>query len=136
MINLNVAIDIEDALDEKEIPSKTYCLNFEKGRIIGKCDGIIALKQFIHKVLITSRGNYPVLYTDDYGSDIENAVLGESTTEEYLTTVIPQLVKDCLLVDDRISDVYDITAEVIGEKLFIKFCVASDFGNFDMQEVI
>lgn len=133
---MNVAIDIEDALDEKEIPSKTYYLNFEKGRIIGRCDGITALKQFIHKVLITSRGDYPVLYTDDYGSDIENAVLGESTTEEYLTTVIPRLVKDCLLVDDRISDVYDINAKIVGEKLFINFCVSSDFGNFDMQEVI
>ena len=133
---MNVAIDIDDALDEKEIPSKTYYLNFEKGRIIGRCDGITALKQFIHKVLITSRGDYPVLYTDDYGSDIENAVLGESTTEEYLTTVIPRLVKDCLLVDDRISDVYDINAKIVGEKLFINFCVSSDFGNFDMQEVI
>ena len=133
---MNVAIDIEDTLDEKEIPSKTYYLNFEKGRIIGRCDGITALKQFIHKVLITSRGDYPVLYTDDYGSDIENAVLGESTTEEYLTTVIPRLVKDCLLVDDRITDIHDITAKVEGDKLFIQFTVASDFGEFDVQEVI
>lgn len=133
---MNVAIEIENALDEVEIPSKTYFLDFEKGRIIGKCDGITALKQFIHKALITARGKHPILYTEDYGSDIENAVLGDTPSEEYLLTVVPRLIKDCLLVDDRISDVYDIKTKVEGDKLFIEFSVSSDFGDLDIEEVI
>lgn len=133
---MNVAIDIDDALDEVEIPSKTYCMNWEKGRIVGKCDGIAALQQAIHKALITSRGDFLVLYTDDYGSDIENAVLGESPTPEYLTTVIPKLVKDCLLVDDRIIDVYDIVSTIEGDKLYITCTVSSDFGEISIREVI
>lgn len=133
---MNVAINIEDALDEVEVPSKTYYMDWEKGRIVGKCNGLTALKQAIHKALITSRGDFLVLYSDDYGSDIEHAVLGDSPTSEYLTTVIPKLVKDCLLVDDRINDVFDIESHTEGEKLFISFTVSSDFGEFDIREVI
>lgn len=133
---MKVVIDIEDALEEKEQPSKTYYIDFNKKRIIGKCDGIDALKQFIHKALITVRGKFPILYSDDYGSDIENAVFGDTPTQEYLLTVIPQLVKDCLLVDDRIIDVSDIEVNIDGENLYINFTVQSDFGDFDYREVI
>lgn len=133
---MNVAIDIEEALDEVEIPSKTYYMNWEKGRIVGKCDGILALRQAIHKALITSRGDFLVLYTDNYGSDIENAVLGDSPTPEYLTTVIPKLVKDCLLSDDRVNDVYNIEINTEGDNLYITCTVSSDYGEIAIREVI
>lgn len=133
---MNVAIEIEDALDEVEIPSKTYSIDFDKGRISGKCDGLKALQQSIHKRLITSRGSHPILYTDSYGSDLENAVLGDTPTDEYIKTVIPRLIKDCLMEDDRITDVDDVTVTFNKNNLFIDFVVYSDFGDFSMREVI
>lgn len=133
---MNVAIEIENALDEVEIPSKTYYLDFEKGRIVGKCDGINALRQAIHKMLITNRNAHPIIYSDDYGSDIENAVLGDTPTDDYLKTVMPRLIKDCLLIDDRITDVYDIVTTVKGENLYVECTVSSDFGELNIREVI
>lgn len=133
---MNVAIEIESALDEVEIPSKTYYMDWEKGRIIGKCDEIIALRQAIHKRLITARGDFLILYSDDYGSDIENAILGDSPTPEYLDAVIPKLIKDCLLEDDRINDVYAIESTIDGDKLYISCEVSSDYGEIAVKEVI
>lgn len=133
---MNVAIPIENALDEIEIPSKTYFIDWNKKRIFGKCDNIIALQQAIHKALITSRGKFLVLYSKNYGSDIENAILGDSPTSEYLQTVIPNLIRDCLLVDDRINDVYAIESTMKDDNLYIKCTVSSDFGNFQIEEVV
>lgn len=133
---MKVAIEIEDAIEEKEYPSKTYCIDFEKGRIAGKCNGMDAIKQFIHKSLITSRGKFPILYSDEYGSDIENAMFNDSPTEEYLKTVIPTLIKDCLLSDDRIIEINDIEVTLNENNLYVSFRVSSDFGEFNYQEVI
>lgn len=133
---MNVVIPIEDALDEVEIPSKTYFIDWNKKRIIGKCDSVTALQQAIHKSLITSRGDFAVLYSDDYGSDIENALLGESVTPEYLNTVIPTLIRDCLLEDDRINDVFDIEVTQKEDELYISCIVSSDFGDLKIEEVV
>lgn len=133
---MNVAIPIENALDEVEIPSKTYFIDWKNNRIVGKCDGIIALRQAVHKALITSRGDFLVLYSKNYGSDIENAILGDSPTPEYLQTVIPNLIRDCLLSDNRINDVYAIEVTINGDNLYIKCTVSSDFGNFQIEEVV
>lgn len=133
---MNVVIPIENALDEVEISSRTYFVDWKKNRIVGRCDGIIALQQAIHKALITSRGDFLVLYSKNYGSDIENAILGDSPTSEYLQTVIPNLIRDCLLADDRINDVYAIETTKNGDNLYIKCIVSSDFGDFPIEEVV
>lgn len=133
---MTVVVPIEDALDEVEIPSKTYFIDWDKKRIVGKCDSVTALQQAIHKALITSRGNFTVLYSDDYGSDIENALLGEPATPEYLNTVIPTLVRDCLLEDDRINDVFDVEFVQEEDKLYISCTVSSDFGDLKIEEVV
>lgn len=133
---MNIAVDIDDALKEQEVPSKTYCVDFENNRIIGRCDGKDALKQFIHKAIKTARGRYPILYSDDYGSDLENAVYGDDASNDYLITVVPQLIKDCLLEDDRITDVYDVSVDVTGNNLLVEFSVSSDFGELTVKEVI
>lgn len=136
MIKIKVAIDIEDALEEVEIPAKTYKIDFDNKRIIGKTDGMEAVKQFIKKALLTTRGKYQILYSDDYGSDIENALLGESVTQDYIYTVVPALIKEALLIDDRISDVYSIEVKNEDDKLFISFMVSCDFGELEIKEVI
>ena len=76
------------------------------------------------------------MYSDDYGSDIENALLGESVTPEYLHTVIPTLIRDCLLEDDRINDVFDIEVTQKEDELYISCTVSSDFGDLKIEEVV
>lgn len=133
---MDVAIDIDDVIEEEELPSDTYALDFENKRIIGKCYGEEALKQAIHKAIITARGEFEIVYSDDYGSDIENTMVGEEVTQEYLLTIIPELITEALLEDDRIYDVSDFEISFKGDGMYLSFTVSSDFGDVDIEEVI
>ena len=59
-----------------EPPSKTYRLDLEEGRILGMVDGQEAVRQAIHKAIITPRWKC-LIYDNQYGSEIEAA--GEPT---------------------------------------------------------
>ena len=107
---MDVAITIDDELfEEEEYANKTYAIDWENKRIIGHVDNKEALMQFIHKAIITERNEYKAIYSTEYGSEIANTVMGESVTDDYIYAVIPSLIKDCLLVDDRVVDVYDFS---------------------------
>ena len=57
-----------------EPPSKTYRLDLEEGRILGMVDGQEAVRQAIHKAIITPRWKC-LIYDNQYGSEIEAAVI-------------------------------------------------------------
>lgn len=135
---MDVAITIDDELfEEEEYANKTYAIDWKNKRIVGHVDNKEALMQFIHKAIITERNEYKAIYSTEYGSEIANTVMGESVTDDYIYTVIPSLIKDCLLVDDRIVDVYDFSITLEENVLNIKFLVDTIYGNgLFVQEVI
>ena len=135
---MDVAITIDDELfEEEEYSNKTYAIDWENKRIVGHVDNKEALMQFIHKAIITERNEYKAIYSTEYGSEIANTVMGESVTDDYIYTVIPSLIKDCLQVDDRIVDVYDFSITLEENVLNIKFLVDTIYGNgLFVQEVI
>lgn len=85
------------------IPSKTWAIDFENGRIGGFIDGDKALKQFVKKALMTERNKYPI-YTDAYGTELFDLV-GQSLTDGYLNAEVPRMTSETLIYDDRINDV-------------------------------
>lgn len=134
---MDVAITIDELFEEEEYSNKTYAIDWENKRIVGHVDNKEALMQFIHKAIITERNEYKAIYSTEYGSEIANTVMGESVTDDYIYTVIPSLIKDCLLVDDRIVDVYDFSITLEENVLNIKFLVDTIYGNgLFVQEVI
>lgn len=135
---MDVAITIDDELfEEEEYANKTYAIDWKNKRIVGHVDNKEALMQFIHKAIITERNEYKAIYSTEYGSEIANTVIGESVTDDYIYTVIPSLIKDCLQVDDRIVDVYDFSITLEENVLNIKFLVDTIYGNgLFVQEVI
>lgn len=133
---MDVAIELDDVIEEEELPSKTYTLNFNNKRIVGMCDGEEALKQAIHKSLITARGEFEIAYSDEYGSDIENTMIGDEVSQDFLETIIPELIKEALLEDDRIYDVIDFEIYFKSDSMFVSFNVDCEFGDLDIEEVI
>lgn len=135
---MDVAITIDDELfEEEEYANKTYAIDWKNKRIVGHVDNKEALMQFIHKAIITERNEYKAIYSTEYGSEIANTVIGESVTDDYIYTVIPSLIKDCLQVDDRIVDVYDFSITLEENVLNIKFLVDTIYGNgLFVQEMI
>lgn len=112
-------------------PSKTYSLDFSNGYIGGMVDGIEALKQFILKAIRTARGRF-LIYDDDYGSELED-VLGGDSSFELLAAEIPRAITEALIYDDRISAVDDFVITQEGDAVYVEFTVTSVLGAFGME---
>lgn len=87
------------------LPTKTYRIDPVNKRIIGTIDGPDAVVQFIRKVLSTDKYSFEI-YDWYYGNELQKLV-GHSY--DYVVTRIPNLFREALLVDDRITEVRDFT---------------------------
>lgn len=123
----------DEILEDEEIPSKTYSLNFSNGRIGKKIDGLEAVKQAITKALLTPRFHC-LIYNTDYGSEIQDE-MSNAPSPNYLMAVIPDLIEDTLLPDERILSVSDFDIKKEGDKIKVSFNVQTVFGNMEIKEV-
>ena len=87
------------------LPTKTYKIDLVNKRIIGVISDREAVLQFIHKVLSTDKYAYEI-YDWYYGNELLTLV---GHAYDYVITRIPNIFREALLVDDRISDVRDFT---------------------------
>jgi hypothetical protein len=132
-----IPIPIRTVEQERELPSKTYLLDLERGRIFaaGSADGIEAVNQYIKKALLTPRFRC-LIYDNQYGSEIKQTVIAGDATPEYIEAETPRLVRDALMVDTRILDVYDFSFVFEYEKAHIKFKASTIFGETVIEEMI
>lgn len=135
MADTFIPIAIDEVSEASEKPSKTYRLDLDAGRIIGKVDGLEAVKQAIRKALITPRFKC-LIYDNQYGSELKEAITAQDATPEYAEAVIPGFVKDALAPDTRILDVYDFTFSTQGEAAYISFKANTIYGKTTFEEVI
>ena len=118
------AINVELATEETIETSRTYKITGT--RIRGYTDGLDALQQAIYKVLNTERYEYPI-YSFNYGIELEN-LLGKDPV--YVQIELKRRIRECLLRDDRITEVDNFKFEVNGDEIKCTFDVHSIFGNF------
>lgn len=130
-----IPIGINEISSEKEKPSKTYKLDLDKGRIIGFVDGQEAVQQAIRKALITPRFKC-LIYDNQYGSEIEEAVTTNDATREYVRSVVPGFVEDCLKPDSRVLGVSNFAFEFREDGAYISFDADTIFGKISIEEVV
>lgn len=128
-----IPIDIEEITEAEELPSKTYRLDLNAGRITGYVDELEAVEQAIRKAIITPRFKC-LIYDDQYGSEIEQAIAADDATREYIEAVAENFVKDALLPDTRILEVDDFEFEFEEDKAVISFKVNTIFGEIEIEE--
>ena len=87
------------------LPTKTFRLDMENGRIIGSIDDSEAVMQFIKKVLDTSKYAYEI-YDWYYGNQL-NLLAGQPY--EYVVARVPKIIEEALCCDDRVTGVRDFT---------------------------
>ena len=126
---------IEEIEDEGELPSLTYGLDLERGRIIGMVDDLEAVNQFIRKELKTPRFKC-LIYDDQRGSELKEMFGMVDITPEYLEAEIPQMVEDALMIDSRVLNVYGFSFWFDGDEAHIRFSVDTVFGPDIIEEVI
>lgn len=113
-------IDIELTAEEAVETSRTY--KIIGNRIQGFADGIEALKQAVYKVLSTERYEYPI-YSFNYGVEIES-LLGKDPV--YVQVELKRRIRECLLKDNRISEVDNFRFEASGDTVTCTFDVRSN----------
>jgi hypothetical protein len=123
-------IDVELSLDESIETSRTY--KIVGNRIQGYTDGLEALKQAICKVLSTERYEYPI-YSFNYGIELEN-LLGKDPV--YVQIELKRRIRECLLRDDRITEVDNFKFEVNGDEIKCTFDVHSIYGDLTASKEV
>lgn len=134
MIPQNIDLEIEDSETQTsdDIADKTYYLNFDKNRIQGYIKELEAVKQSIICMLETERYAY-LIHTWQYGASLEQYI-GQSY--DYVTADIGREIKETLMTDDRIIDVYGFKFEQIGDNLKVNFEVNTVYGIVSESVVI
>ncbi len=127
-MSLDIPINLELIDSSAEaVPTKTYYIDWEAGRIHGYVDGLEAMKQHVKKTLLTERFKF-LIYDNQYGAETEHLVRGDIDVEVLKLEVV-RVVKDALLCDKRITDVYDFDfSELQQDERIIRFTVDTVYG--------
>lgn len=135
MNSVYLPLPIAEVEEAKEAPSLTYKLDLDKGRILGRVDGLEAVNQAIRKAIITPRFKC-LIYDNQYGSEHEDAIIANDATTEYIEAATQGFIVDALRPDTRILRVYDFVFEFRDDEAFIHFKADTIFGETTIEEVI
>lgn len=130
-----IPIGIVQIQEKEEIPTKTYKMDFETGRIIGTVDGIQAITQAIIKAFKTPRFKC-LIYDGDYGCELQDVIKDEEASESYISTVGEELLRDATSTDDRVISVSNFKASFEGDEVYISSTIETIFGTVELREVI
>ena len=135
MVDVYIPIPIDTVTEAEEQPSLTYRLDLDKGRIVGKVDGLTAVNQAIRKAIITPRFKC-LIYDNQYGSEIEEAIITKDASPDYIEAVTEGFIRDALRPDTRILSVYDFQFNFEEDKAHVFFRADTIFGQTEIEEVI
>ena len=91
--------------------TKSYLFDFTTGDFVvrdGKlieCDGIDAIKVWIEKILRTEKGRYPIYDNTEYGCHLEDLIIGNSYTTEFIEAELKREIEDALKQNPQITSV-------------------------------
>ena len=91
--------------------AKSYMFDFENGDFVvrdGKlieCDSIDAIKVWIEKILRTEKGRYPIYDNTEYGCHLEDLIIGNSYTAEFIEAELKREIEDALKQNPQIISV-------------------------------
>lgn len=126
-VNLYVG-DVNNPEEYVVRPTLTYRMDKVNKRIIGKIEDREAVLQFVTKVLDTSKYAYEI-YDWYYGNELL-ALVGKPY--EYIIAEVPRIVREALLVDDRINEVNDFEFQQTSvDSMTASFTVETVYGDID-----
>jgi hypothetical protein len=124
MIPTGGSIDTQN-IEPIEHPSRTWRLDFERGRVVGMVDGLDAVRQAVFLILHTERFRY-LIFGPDYGMEW-NGLIGANPV--YIRSELKRRITDALMQDDRIENVTDFQIDIAGDTATVRFTVVSAFGT-------
>ena len=120
-----------ETLLTREVPTKTYYIDFEKKRIVGKVDGQEAMKQAILKILLTERYDFKKVYSDYYGVELKDMI---GLLPFIVRVQLEPKITEALLCDDRMKSVVDFDITVKKKVVSVNFTVKTIFGDVQISD--
>ncbi|MGI2295152.1 DUF2634 domain-containing protein [Paenibacillus sp. GXUN7292] len=120
---------MEESDRQGVMPSLTWRLDLDKGRIVGKIDALEAVKQAVFKILQTDRYGHDI-YSFDYGHELKQLLGGSPAVME---SEVNRMIREALLQDDRIVSVEEAEVTAEGNSLLIRCVVVTDYGSFEVE---
>lgn len=116
-------IDVSLSTSDTTETAKTYKMS--DTTIQGYVEGEEALRQAIFLMLNTEKYEYPI-YSFTYGIELEN-LIGQDKL--YVQMELVRRIKECLLTDDRISNVENFAFTIQEDSILCTFDVVSIYGT-------
>ena len=94
--------------------TKSYLFDFDSGDFVvrdGKlieCDGIDTIKVWIEKILRTEKGRYNIYNNTEYGCHLEDLIIGNSYTVEFIEDELKREIEDALKQNPQITSVTNV----------------------------
>ncbi|CAL7916399.1 DUF2634 domain-containing protein [Fusobacterium necrophorum] len=114
-----------------------YAIDFESGQPLYENEDIVtligneALKVWIFRALKTERNRYAI-HSEYYGSDLREHI--GTIYNEYIKQVLMQeQIKDCLLVNPYLANVYNFSFEKQENDVKITFSVDTVYGTLEQE---
>ena len=91
--------------------TKSYLFDFGSGDFVvrdGKlveCGGIDTIKVWVEKILRTEKGRYNIYNNTEYGCHLEDLIIGNSYTVEFIEAELKREIEDALKQNPQISSV-------------------------------
>lgn len=123
-------IDADTKITEEVKTTRTYKLS--QTSIQGFTDGLKALEQAIYKVLNTEKYEYPI-YSFYYGIELESLI---GKDKNYVKTELKRRIRECLLRDERITEVDNFQFKEAGDLLNCTFDLHSTYGNLTVSREV
>lgn len=127
-------IDVPELFTSTDDPSRTYRVDWDAGRIIGQVDAEssseeyqAAIRQFIFKALQSKR-YVNIIYSDDYGSEIED-LIKQRLPRDLLRTEVERIIVEALIYDERIESVDRFTFTFGMDSMLVEFMVTTVQGE-------
>jgi hypothetical protein len=109
--------------------SETDSVNSDAACIKGKVDGLEALRQAVFMLLQVERSAYEI-FSDDYGVDLTE-LIGKS--KAYVIPEIERLLREALLLDERILAVEDFVFQAESSSVSVSFVIKSIYGDLTAE---
>lgn len=120
-------------IQEPEYSNDTFYLDFANGRIGGIIGGVASVEQSIYVALMTERYAY-MIYSWQYGVGIEKYI---GKDFGYIKADIGREIRETLMQDDRIIDVYDFDIKKINiDSAIIEFSCLTTEGNVNIKQEV
>ena len=130
MIPETPAFSVDSTEEYETLPTRTFRLDRENGRIMGNIDDSEAVMQFIKKVLDTSKYAYEI-YDWYYGNEL-NLLTGQSY--DYVVARVPKIIEEALCCDDRVVGVRDFKFTRTGlDSCAVSFYADTIYGSTQVE---